>query len=300
MSKNFDIKSLEVLFVVAGARLNNLPVIINKFINLFDINKFTVVCPCGDINKASEILEGYIVDIINENEILQGCDKNKILDLIPINFPANIHHNYIGWYYQQFLKMAYSMHSNVNNTYLIWDADTIPLRKFDLFDNGKILITQGREYHKPYFKTINKIFNDHVNLQKKSHISQHMLVDKCDMKKMLDDLSTQEYIWWQNILRSLGPSPIQQFSEYETYSNYCLANWPDRYLSVRRNWFRFARSLIGKEMQYSNMDALSDYYDFVAFEEWDIGFRNSLRSKILFALDRFFILNKHMNNYKSM
>jgi hypothetical protein len=292
MSKKFDTKSIEVLFVVAGVRLNNLPVIIPKFINLFEINKFTVVCPAGDINKAYKILDGYIVNIIDENEILQGCDKKKIMDLIPINFPANIPNNYIGWYYQQFLKMAYSMHSNVGDIYLIWDADTIPLRKFDLFYDGKILMTQGREYHKPYFKTINKIFDDHVYLQKKSHISQHMLVNKCDMKKMLNELSTVEYSWWENILRSFGPSPIQQFSEYETYSNYCLANWPDRYFSVRRNWFRFARSLIGKEMQYSNLDVLTDYYDFVAFEEWDIGIRNSLRSKILFALDRFFIIGR--------
>jgi hypothetical protein len=68
MSKNFDTKSLEVLFVVAGARLNNLPVIIPKFINLFKINKFTVVCPASDINKATKILEEYIVNIIDEKE----------------------------------------------------------------------------------------------------------------------------------------------------------------------------------------------------------------------------------------
>ena len=38
-----------------------------------------------------------------------------------------------GWYYQQFLKMAFSNWSK-SRYYMAWDADTIPLRKKEMFN----------------------------------------------------------------------------------------------------------------------------------------------------------------------
>ena len=45
------------------------------------------------------------------------------------------------------------------NYYLIWDSDTIPVKEVKLFNNdSKPFFDVKREYHKPYFITMKKIF----------------------------------------------------------------------------------------------------------------------------------------------
>ncbi len=286
MAAKFDIETLEVIFVVAGDRIKNLPTIILSVITYLGCKNFTVICPSRDIERASEVLHGIKCNIISENIILSDCSVNVIAEKIPILFPKKNLHNYPAWYYQQFLKMAYSFHDFPSDYYLILDADTVILRSFDLFAQNAILLTKGREYHKQYFDTIRKLFDGSVEEQLTSHISQHMLVNKADMRAMLGELNLNSLRWWEYILSSLNPSDFQQFSEYETYSSYCLSKWPERYRSVERPWFRYGRSLLRNDMKNSDFSSLSKHYDFVAFEEWDIGIRNWVRSWIIFIGDR--------------
>ena len=53
-----------------------------------------------------------------------------------------------GWYFQQLLKYQFAFHEPEDDYFLIWDADTIPLRKLEFFDGqGRMLLTKAEEYH---------------------------------------------------------------------------------------------------------------------------------------------------------
>jgi hypothetical protein len=294
MSAKFDIEALEVIFVVAGDRIKNIPTIISSLVNYLGCKQFAVICPSRDIEYARETLHGIKCNIIDENIILPDCNVRVIAERIPILFPKNTPYNYAAWYYQQFLKMAFSLRGSPSDFYLILDADTVILRKMDLFARNAALLTKGREYHRPYFDTIQNLFDGRVERQLSSHISQHMLVNKADMRAMLDELEVNGLKWWEYILSNLNTYDLQQFSEYETYSSYCLSKWPERYRSIERSWFRYGRSFLLKDMKDSDLSSLAKFYDFIAFEEWDVGIRNWIRSWIVFLGDRVKSLIMHI------
>jgi hypothetical protein len=196
------------------------------------------------------------------------------------------HHSIGSWYYQQLLKYAFSVIDEDYEYYLIWDADTIPLRNFDLFENDKIVFTQGRELHSDYFMTFDRLFDSKYAPNNVSHIAQHMLIRREDMRELLFELGARGLPWWQHIMASLVPGKPQQFSEYETYAADCLARWPDRYVSRSRPWFRFAASLCNSSMDKANLEWLGKFYDYAAFETWDAGSVMRLRSWLVFAYDR--------------
>ena len=73
---------------------------------------------------------------------------------------SNINPSRIGWYYQQALKLSYAlMHQQQVGSTIMWDADTIPLRRIEFSEgNRSRLYGSLHEYHTDYFKTIQEIF----------------------------------------------------------------------------------------------------------------------------------------------
>ena len=64
--------------------------------------------------------------------------------------------NRLQWYYQQILKISFVLKfiTNKNEKIIIWDADTILLKKINFFKQN-ISIKYGtiNEFHKEYFLT---------------------------------------------------------------------------------------------------------------------------------------------------
>ncbi len=100
------------------------------------------------------------ISFIDENELLS---KDKVFKVMKDRILAD---GYVmdgnsrpGWYYQQFLKMAYSGFCN-KEYYMTWDADTIPLRKTEMFDKEeKPYFDIKPEFQRGYFITLKKLFN---------------------------------------------------------------------------------------------------------------------------------------------
>ena len=69
----------------------------------------------------------YFVD---EDSLYDGMNYNSIKNIVIERCGSQ---ERTGWYFQQFLKMAYAFNSK-DRYYLLWDADTIPLKKISLFD----------------------------------------------------------------------------------------------------------------------------------------------------------------------
>ncbi len=61
--------------------------------------------------------------------------------------------------------------------YLIWDCDTIPIKKVNMFSNDrKPYFDVKEEYNKPYFITMEKLLPELGKKYNYSFISEHMLI----------------------------------------------------------------------------------------------------------------------------
>jgi hypothetical protein len=244
--------------VVAGKKIDYIPFVI-KNLNLHcGFELFYVICPKSDLDKvrAQSVETKQTLIVVDENLIIPNLNLDEVSKFLKSFLKDKAIHQMAGWYFQQFLKMGFAQYASTHPYYLIWDSDTLLTRPISFFENDKILLTQGNEYHSEYFQTIGILF-DKINLTSKSHISQHLMVRTEDMI---------------NLIRHL------QFSEYETYANYCLSTKPDSYRSIKRLWFRYGQSYFRCDLRFANISALSSFYDFVAFEDWDTGFLRTIRA----------------------
>lgn len=209
------------------------------------------------------------IDYINENEVLTGLTYRCVDRYLKEKHPNAVS---TGWYFQQFLKMAYALICD-DEYYLIWDADLIPLRKIYLFnDEEKPFLTIKREFHEPYFRTINNLFKGRVVRNKEgSCIAEHMLIKASIMREMIMDIqnnSNEHKDFWKVIIDSIDNRDINNsgFSEYETYGNYCICVYPQQYQLRRLKTCRHGMLFFGKNPSDAEINWASESYDTLAIE----------------------------------
>jgi hypothetical protein len=279
--------NIPVVLVVAGIKINYISAVVLNLSKNCNFRMFYVICPEKDIDRARSNTVGLrqSVTIVNEELIIPGLTLRQVGKMLKLSLPGWPVHHLPGWYFQQFLKMGFSQYSPNHKYYLIWDVDTLVTRPISFFDDNVILLTEGNEFHKDYFDTINTLFED-IRLQPVSHISQHLMVKTEDMSNLIQHLEKPESKWWITILSSLNGKSSFQFSEYETYANFCLFKKPESYRSVKRMWLRYGKSYLGCDLPQADISSLTKLYDFVAFEGWDSGFTRRIRSYLSVGLHR--------------
>jgi hypothetical protein len=128
------------------------------YINFIDGIKNIIFIGNEEINnliKKKNSSINFPIIFINEQFLI---DVEKIKQLINEKNKHAIKRS--GWYIQQFLKMIYCRLCR-DKFYLIWDSDTIPIKKVKMFNNnGKPIFDVKTEYHKPYFITLKKYFQN--------------------------------------------------------------------------------------------------------------------------------------------
>ena len=126
-----------------------------------------------------------------------------------------------GWFYQQLLKLNGDKISTTDN-FLVLDADHILLKPHKFFDNGKFIFYSSKEFHRPYFDAIDKLFCGKYNkIYKESFISDKMVFNKnilSEMKEEIEEIHNKE--WWKAIIDSYERTSSCGFSEFETYGTY--------------------------------------------------------------------------------
>lgn len=232
-----------------------------------------------------KFLNQYNVKVIDENKLLEGLTFQSVFQRLSSIGEGRK----TGWYFQQFLKMGFALTENASDYYLMWDSDTIPLQHIEFFENGKILMNPKREHHQPYFDTITKMFGIQ-NFADYSFISEHMMIPTKIMREMINVLGSHGMLWWEYILTCCTIKGTQNFSEFETFGNYCMQFHPDIYvprqlLTLRSGGRLFGRSVSDKELVYLSYD-----FDTVSFER---GQRPPFPRSISFYLSRFWIEFKH-------
>ena len=261
--------------VVTTCRAYDLPVLemaVPKLRLHLPLKSLCVIAPDADCEKMRRRL-GAQVRIIPEDEFIPGMNLRQLRRLDRFGFPKNA-----GWYFQQLLKLQYAFVEPEDDYYLIWDADTVPLRPMRFFDSdGRMLLTRADEHHVPYFETYQRLFNAEPN-REFSFISQHMPVQKSIAREMFESIERQtsgNESWAWKIMRSLPPiKDLHLFSEFETYGHYIKNNHPGLVAFVDRPWWRHGSELTGGKIPTERqLEKLARDYDFVSFEKATHGLR---------------------------
>ncbi len=226
-------------------------------------------------DKLRKALDDYSFEkvcFIDEDSIIEKQKIRNVIADITDGDDAALRRT--GWYFQQFLKMGYARYCE-DNYYLVWDADTAPLREIDMFEGQHPLFDIKTEEHLPFFHTIENIFDGMYKIIDHSFISEHMVI-KCDiMNNLVQEIENnpclQGNCWYEKILRAIEPKELLQsgFSEFETYGTYCTVRYPEQYKfrdwkSCREgNLYFEAESLTQKEKKW-----LAREFDAISFEKW--------------------------------
>ena len=264
------------LQVVTTCRAYDLPVLEIALPRLqanLPFKNLTVIAPDRDVETIRRRL-GPQVQIIPEDGFIPGMNLRQLRQLDRFGFPKNA-----GWYFQQFLKLQFAFTAPEDDFYLIWDADTIPLRPLRFVDAaGRMLLTQADEYHAPYFETYRRLFHAEPH-REFSCIAQHMIVQKSLAREMLatiGELAAAKEPWPWTIMQALPPiANLHLFSEFETYGHYLKNFHPDRVAFVKRPWRRWFDTDPGggRIPTERGLEKLARDYDFVCFEKATQGWR---------------------------
>jgi hypothetical protein len=207
--------------------------------------------------------------LIDENKLLPGLNVKKIKKILAELFPSYP----FGWYYQQFLKMAFALSAYAGKYYLIWDADTIPIREIVFFEKETILLAPKTEFHKPYFYSVKRL----IGLDKccdYSFIAEHMMIKTDIMKELILKLSkgNLENGWIENIINSLQRGQPNGFSEFELYGTYCHSYYPNLYKPRYLHTFRNAGYFFGRNIPNEKLKKLSADFDTISLEKGHVPF----------------------------
>lgn len=182
---------------------------------------------------------------------------------------------FAGWYYQQFLKLAYASVCE-DAYYLSWDGDTVPIRRLSFFTQDKPYMGLKNEYHAPYFETLSRLFPGMHKVIEDSFIAEHMVFAKDLVMQMLDEVMQAEHLqgdnFYERILRAVGTEHLNgnSFSEFETYGTYVAFRQPQRYELRRWNSFRYCGSYFTPEdITQEEIDWLAKDFQALSFEKGD-------------------------------
>jgi hypothetical protein len=223
-----------------------------------------VITARHDFPAFQKVLGGGVA-LIDESEMIPGVTL-AALKVIPL---ARLSQG-PGWYFQQFLKFQFAFHQTDDDYYLIWDADTVPLRPLQFFDaQGRMLLTQAQEFHRPYFQTYENILGRPAQ-REFSFIAQHLLVQKSVLREMLAEIERHcagEETWPWKIMRNLAGEGSNRFSEFETYGHYLKEKYPGRAVFRELPWLRHGATACGFQPTPADLTQLSEKYFFASFEE---------------------------------
>ncbi|SHN65804.1 hypothetical protein SAMN02745247_03014 [Butyrivibrio hungatei DSM 14810] len=211
------------------------------------------------------------VEFLDEEEILQGLTLSKIKEILK----SICGYDYrAGWFYQQFLKMAYSYICE-DDYYLLFDSDTIPLHQINYFSkDGKPCFVTKIEYHRPYFDTIDTLFDGEVKRvnPKESFIAENMMISRMFMQEMIEKIMINPHLegktFYEKILKSVDRNVVKDtgFSEFETYGNYIMTFHPEAYHKMKLRTQRMGAFLLGDDPDEAQLEWAANDYDIMSFE----------------------------------
>jgi hypothetical protein len=232
----------------------DLPIIkenIIEFKKYYSNINFFIICPLKEIDFFYKIKENNI-KILNEESIISFEDFKKIFlnNLKSASYFQEIQSR-LNWYYQQVLKISFIIDfvKSNNKRMIIWDSDTIILKKIDFFERDfSIKYATINEFFKAYYLTNKNIFGYLPNFFLSSllqfvsltELENEFLIKNLNNFNIKNNLTTAE--WISNII-SLAIFKTHKnysgsmFSEYELIgmSNIFLTDNIQKIIPTLRN-----------------------------------------------------------------
>jgi hypothetical protein len=249
------VKDLDLVLHHKSLFFNNLPCKKIFFIGNNEVNKH--------ISISSK------VDFLHEDKVFTNLTLKNIRELI---IAQKGNGNRSGWYLQQFIKMAISYLTN--EPYVVWDADTLPMRRIDLISlNGKFYLTTKEEFHMPYFTTLARLTNNLLDkIYSFSFISEHMVIIPEIMRELIGLIQINSISNFPDlIIKNINKEDLNYsgFSEFETYGTFALKYHSNHYETRKLNTLREGAQFFGKKLNKNQIKWLSKDFDIVSFEKFD-------------------------------
>lgn len=258
-----------------------------------DCDEVCIVAAATTINGLrGQGFEG--VKFINEDEVLEGLSLEGVKEKVErMGVPATR----AGWYFQQFVKMAWALREDCGTRYLVWDSDTFPLKPVRFQDaDGKIVFLTTDQYHPVYFDTLKALVG--INRQiDRSFIAESMLFERDVMRELIgkitDPKNVGRNLFHKVVLDAVANSsnPYTAFSEFETYGNFVVSLAKNRYVLKKSEGYRNAAKYFGLNPTVFDLYRLSKKHDIASFEKWNTMIfpfiaMQKVVSVILFFLER--------------
>ena len=268
--------SQQKLDVVTTCRSRNLPALClaaERLRLLVPFKKLHVITARRNFRKFANALGGQ-VSLLDEDSLIPGLTL-RLLKTVPQPLLTRY-----GWYFQQLLKFQFAFQDEADDHYLIWDADTVPLREMNFFDDqGRMIFTIADWHNQAYFDTYEKLLGEHPH-REFSFITQHMIVRKSVLREMLGLIERRfagPENWAWKIMRNLGGEGYKRFSEYETYGHFIKNHYPQLAIYRRLPWLHEGGTRIGLKPTAGDLDQLKEHYYFVAFEAYQTPLQRAAR-----------------------
>ena len=230
--------------------------VISSFAKLnHEINKIYIVAPQNQ--EIISYCNSHGLNFVDERTIL-GYGKEAIeykVDGVDRS----------GWMLQQLIKLSGEKVVEMDN-YFILDSDTIIADNFSLIENGKWIFYQNEEWHEYYFRTFQKMFG-YKTENKLSFTSHMMIFNKDILRSMKKELEVKHGTSWDQVyLSTIDPNEASCVSDYDTYANYVLCNYPDRVVQRPLYNRAFSRSMF--DTIKSNLEKYSKKYKTISFHSY--------------------------------
>lgn len=229
-----------------------------------EAESYKVIVPQNEVRIFRQITHPDI-EVVSENEVLKNIDVYQTAAMLGSKKRA-------GWYYQQFLKIHSLATGNPDDVNLIWDADTLPLKKISFItDDGKLIYHVSDEYNQPYFLHIKKSLSVEKIIAA-SFIAQCFPARCSWVKSYISELEVHNNSHWINaIIDHIDRSELFGFSEYESMGTFFTHNFAEFISFSNSKWERFGNSKIGmKGISPELTRKLAKDFDYISFESWDV------------------------------
>ena len=200
-----------------------------------------------------------------------------------------------GWYLQQFIKINAAIDPALSNDdrVLIWDADTVPLKKLKFTEGlatSKMAFYSSDEFHEPYSHTLLKVFN-------LKQIGNRSFVAQCIPAKVswLRDMIGLHHDYVDAVLDAMLGNDSSEFSEYQTIGHYIFLHHRS---SVYLNFRPWSRGGVVEISRFKLLNKLTLYlyslfFDYIAYEHWQERIRLSdlINRRLKNLINRSYIVN---------
>lgn len=201
-----------------------------------DFTTLSLVLSAARKNILHPISSIFIVSPENE-EIQRFCKENNcqfVEETLLVGFSKKDIHYVVegqdrsGWLLQQFIKLNGEKISTCKH-FLVLDADTIISRPRKFVHMGRTILDFADEYHLPYYQTYEKLTGIKHHLPV-SFISHCMLFEKIKLAALKERIEKNTGMQWDKAILALNKNEhASYFSEFETYANFVLSEFPGEF-----------------------------------------------------------------------